>query len=63
MSSDAGGLFTKLLHLEEPWRVTSVNVNEEQTRVDIRVVYDGTPEMVCGCGCIRKCHDLKEREW
>lgn len=63
MLGDVGRLFTKLLHLEEPWRVSSVNVNDEQTRVDIRVVYDGIPETVCGCGCVRRCHDRKEREW
>lgn len=63
MIGDVGRLFTKLLHLEDPWAVESVNVNDDETRVDIRISVKTVPKIVCDCGCTCICHDRREREW
>lgn len=63
MFQDAAKLFTKFLHLEDPWKVSSVVINDEETRVDIRIVLKTIPEIICKCGCAMKCYDKREREW
>jgi len=57
-------MFTKFLHLSDPWEVTSVVLNKEQTKVDIRIRNNGKSEFFCP-ECKGRCqgYDKKEREW
>lgn len=64
MFGDLQKMFTRFLHLTDPWKVTSVTVDDAETRVDIRVVCEGKPRVLCpDCGC--QCHgyDKRERTW
>lgn len=63
MFQDAAKLFTRFLHLEDPWKVSSVSINDDETRVDIRIVLKTIPEVKCKCGTVMKCYDMREREW
>ena len=64
MTVDATKLFTKFLHLSDPWTVSSVVVDDAETRVDIRVRNNGKFEFFCP-ECKGRCtgYDKKEREW
>ncbi len=51
MLGNAEKLFTKFLHLEDPWVVSSVIVDDAETRVDIRIRNNGRFEFFCpDCG-------------
>lgn len=64
MLGNAEKLFTKFLHLSDPWEVSSVKVNDDETRVDIRIKSNGSKPFVCPV-CGGKCtgYDKREREW
>ena len=64
MSKSAEKLFTKALHLSDPWEVFSVNIDDTETRVDIRIRSKGGVDHVCpDCGCSCKGYDKRERTW
>lgn len=63
MYQDATKIFTKLLHLQDPFKVSSININDDETRVDIRVVLKTIPDMICSCGSKMAYYDKREREW
>ena len=64
MLGNAEKLFTKFLHLEDPWVVSSVIVDDAETCVDIRIRNNGRFEFFypdCGVKC--RGYDKREREW
>ena len=64
MSKSTEKLFTKALHLSDPWEVFSVNIDDTETRVDIRIRSKGKVEHICpDCGCSCKGYDKRERTW
>ena len=64
MSKSAEKLFTKALHLSDPWEVFSVNIDDTETRVDIRIRSKGRVDHTCpDCGCSCKGYDKRERTW
>ena len=64
MFGNLEAFFTKCLHLSEEWQVTSVVMNDEQTKVDLRVSMKKTSPIVCPeCGCECRWHDTRERTW
>jgi len=64
MLGNAEKLFTKFLHLEDPWAVSSVIVDDAETRVDIRIRNNGRFEFFCpDCGVKCRGYDKREREW
>jgi len=48
MSRSAEKLFTKALHLSDPWEVFSVNIDDTETRGDITSWKESTGWMVEG---------------
>ena len=64
MLGNAEKLFTRFLHLSDPWEVTSVKLDDAETRVDIRVRNNGRFQICCPeCGGRCTGYDKKEREW
>ena len=64
MSKSAEKLFTKALHLSDPWEVFSVNIDDTETRVDIRIRSKDRVDHICpDCGCPCKGYDKRERTW
>lgn len=64
MFGDAEKLFTRFLHLSDPWKVSKVDLDDGETRVDIRVESTSRPFAVCSdCGCQCRGYDKREREW
>ena len=47
MSRSAEKLFTKALHLSDPWEVFSVNIDDTETGVDIRIRSKGRVDHIC----------------
>ena len=55
-------MFTRFLHLSDPWEVNSVILDDAETRVDIRLRCAGRLDLIrpdCGCGC--RGYDSRER--
>lgn len=64
MGSDSNDLFTKVLHLKEPWFVEEVSISDDQERVDVIVSTRAKALVVCTeCGEKCKVHDRIERTW
>lgn len=64
MLGNAEKLFTKFPHLSDPWKEESIIVDDDETRVDIRIRSEHRPMTVChDCGCERRGYDKREREW
>jgi transposase len=57
-------MFTKALHIEEPWRIANVEFNAEGKRLDIRIDFPKGSEFACPkCGRQAKAYDTTEKTW
>lgn len=61
---ECGEAVHKALHLSDPWEFFSVNIDDTETRVDIRIRSKGKVEHICpDCGCSCEGYDKRERTW
>lgn len=61
---ECGEAVHKALHISDPWEVFSVNIDDTETRVDIRIRSKGKVEHICpDCGCSCEGYDKRERTW
>ena len=64
MFGNLEAFFTRCLRLSEDWKVTSVVMDDYETRVDLRVAYRKDAPITCSdCGCVCRRHDTRERTW
>lgn len=57
-------VFTHVLGISAPWRVTRVNVDIEAEQVDVHVAYRANAPCFCPtCGCAAPRYDKRTRRW
>lgn len=58
------GIFSKLLHLTDPWRVSKVELSDDLTRTDILVTTGRVKKFRCPeCGELHPVYDKVKRTW